>query len=347
MTTKTSKPTTAKTIPTTDVKTSIFQSTDTRDNHALPRFEYRPDNEAIPRVLSVTKIRKLSDLNLSQPWSGLILWTPALAAEGQLLNTKNRPVNQGSINHLKFDMLSGRWTAGGTDAIGFDIQGVLNNGQTRLQAIIESGVSIVLLVATGEPLEALQTKDRGARRTLAQNLKIHGVRHYKQAASFSQYTRLLASGNSNNFRLEMKDILLFLEENKEAFACLEEGFSSSLIRNGRIGGPMLFAYKKDPAAVARFVQSVAKGSNLPEGSPILAYRELVKHDDAKRLTQYEIGQYALCALRMHILGQTVKLRKDGSTPKLPKPKDTASDLAFFLDAYSEDSTVRRWMRGTR
>ena len=75
--------------------------------------------------------------------------TPAMALNWlNTCNTKNRRVNKKHVQNLANEMKSGRWTVNG-ETIAFDEDMVLIDGQHRLHAIIQSGVSIETIVVYG------------------------------------------------------------------------------------------------------------------------------------------------------------------------------------------------------
>jgi len=96
--------------------------------------------------------------------------TPELARAWLSSNTDNRPIKATQVNRLAEDMRLGRWTLT-PDAISFDINGTITNGQHRLAAIVQSGVTVTVMVARGLPLESFQSTDQGCSRSVADALR--------------------------------------------------------------------------------------------------------------------------------------------------------------------------------
>lgn len=71
--------------------------------------------------------------------------TPALAAKWLERNTRNRPLRDSVVLRYAADMRDGKWKVTG-DAIAFDTTGAVINGQHRLWAVLESGVTVKMLV---------------------------------------------------------------------------------------------------------------------------------------------------------------------------------------------------------
>lgn len=97
--------------------------------------------------------------------------TPELAESWLLLNTQNRPISQGRVDQYARDMKDGRWTLT-HQAIGFDTEGKLSDGQHRLAAVVQAGVAIPMLVVHGLDPEATAHVDTGRARTAGDMLSI-------------------------------------------------------------------------------------------------------------------------------------------------------------------------------
>jgi hypothetical protein len=90
-------------------------------------------------------------------------------------NPHNRRVREKDVHTYSRDMANGHWRNTG-EAIKFDEDGNLLDGQHRLHAIAHSGVTIDLLVITGD-LDQEQM-DSGVKRTMADVLKLRGEQNY-------------------------------------------------------------------------------------------------------------------------------------------------------------------------
>jgi len=101
---------------------------------------------------------------------------PHVAAEWLKRNTQNRKTSRLHVEALAHDMEKGNWEVNG-DAIRFDINNTLIDGQHRLQAIIKSGVTIECLVIKNLPSEAFATIDTNKVRGGSDTLSVLGVDH--------------------------------------------------------------------------------------------------------------------------------------------------------------------------
>lgn len=99
--------------------------------------------------------------------------TPEVAREMLLRNTKNRSLRPDYVRQLSDAMKRGEWVVNG-QPIQLAGDGTLLNGQHRLNAIVESGTTVPLLVVRGLPVSTLKTMDVGTRRNLSDVLALHG-----------------------------------------------------------------------------------------------------------------------------------------------------------------------------
>ena len=99
--------------------------------------------------------------------------TPQMAREWLVNNTHNRNISKRLINLFSRDMAAGKWQLNG-DAIRFNCDGLLIDGQHRLLAIVEANTKIKSLVITGLAKECQETVDMGRKRSSADVLSLRG-----------------------------------------------------------------------------------------------------------------------------------------------------------------------------
>ena len=94
--------------------------------------------------------------------------TPEIAAEwlGTMPEYQRKPSPQ-VVAEYAADMENGRWVEGTGDAIRFNKQGQMIDGQHRCLAVIESGCTILVTVIEGLDNEVYMVLDRGKKRTAA------------------------------------------------------------------------------------------------------------------------------------------------------------------------------------
>lgn len=133
--------------------------------------------------MSISSIEHLSKGN---PMSNVTITTetvtPAIALVWLESNTNNRVVRQARVNQYAADMAGGRWLFTG-DPIRMSETGVLLDGQHRLWAIVESGVTLQLVVVRGLADEVFKVLDTGLGRLMADVLRHEGVQNAAHSAA--------------------------------------------------------------------------------------------------------------------------------------------------------------------
>lgn len=116
----------------------------------------------------------LGEYNLPSITIELIDVTPELAQQWLLRNIKNRNLRKGIVAQYGRDMAAGEWAINGSTVV-FDDKDILIDGQHRLNAIAGCdtlGASFPTLVVRGVTEKAKRTIDGGAKRKMADRLKI-------------------------------------------------------------------------------------------------------------------------------------------------------------------------------
>lgn len=101
-----------------------------------------------------------------------VIMTPELAKEYLLMNKKNRKKRQRKVNQYADEMLNGEWDIASDGVIITVYDGILKNGQHRLEAIVESGVTVPMIIykPSTEPI----VFDRGATRKAEDTINCAG-----------------------------------------------------------------------------------------------------------------------------------------------------------------------------
>lgn len=117
-----------------------------------------------------------------------VLVTPELALKILDLNTENRPVRYREVELWKNVIESGkyRYTHQG---VAIDSNGVLQDGQHRLSAVVATEVSVEMQISIGMPPENYDAIDTGLRRTFGDVVARHGFGNRNRVGTA---TRLIA-----------------------------------------------------------------------------------------------------------------------------------------------------------
>lgn len=140
---------------------------------------------------------------------------PDLARHWLTLNhPENRKAKPKAVKRYVRDMRNGWWVFAPEPLI-FSQGGVLQNGQNRLLAVAESGVTVWLMVDFGWPEDLIQRIDRGASRTNADALSMEGI---ASATTLSgAYSFVVKYGNTVGTPLRWGQVLPTASEALEAY----------------------------------------------------------------------------------------------------------------------------------
>ena len=105
-------------------------------------------------------------------------------------NEGNRPLNMSTVNIYAQRMLRGEFVLS-NDAITFDAEGRLLNGQHRLKAVVQSDTEQPFLVLRGVPADTFTVMDDGKKRTPGDVLSIAGIRGATNMAALVRTVMLL------------------------------------------------------------------------------------------------------------------------------------------------------------
>ncbi len=116
-----------------------------------------------------------------------VLVTPELATKLLELNTNNRPLRRADVDHWKSILLNGNYHYT-HQGIALDVRPVLQDGQNRLKAIEESGISVLMMVSAGMPVANFPVLDVQRRRNYTDVLFRAG---YHNATKLGSAARML------------------------------------------------------------------------------------------------------------------------------------------------------------
>lgn len=147
--------------------------------------------------------------------------TPDIARQMLEKNANNRPLSKKTLERYTRLMKDGEWGIT-TDAIGFDVNGRLMNGQHRLNAVIESGTEQTFFVVDDLPCDSFGYTDEGRNRTASDVLFIgRGAKQCSVLAAIIRSHISLGKGyrmrSSDAFRPSNEQILVEYDKNKDVY----------------------------------------------------------------------------------------------------------------------------------
>jgi hypothetical protein len=260
--------------------------------------------------------------------------TPAMAKEWLQRNTHNRNLRERVVNGYATDMASGAWLEDG-QSIKFAADGTLLDGQHRLAAIVQSGVTIRLLVVRDLPNHTQDTMDTGAKRTMADVLKLRGEAHVVilaaallRVAKWKQgYRKNLKRGG--NATVTNRQLLEILNEHPELRRSAEiaERVRSVIALNGSTAALCHWLFNSiDKSDCAYFFARLGDGVGLDGEDPIYALRRALANlaNQQGRPDETHVNALVIKAWNLFREGKTVQIlvwRAGGAKPEpFPEPK---------------------------
>lgn len=239
--------------------------------------------------------------NLRARW---VLVTPTLAAALLEGNSQNRRLRKARVELYARVMTRGQWRVT-HQGIAIDRTGRVVDAQHRLHAIIESGVSVWMLMVEGaDPLTRLSV-DNHVPRTAADSLGLIRGEDFRLKGAI---VNVIRTG------LYLRTEKLTSDELADLIDKYERGLSwiSSVPRpTGRLGiapvlGAFVYAYPAAPEIVATAYQEYTEGS-VTASEPMGRLREFVLGDSSSRsgsaLIRTEVFRKTLSAIHARVHGE--------------------------------------------
>jgi hypothetical protein len=236
--------------------------------------------------------------------------TPALAKEWLATNKTNRGVSKAHQKKLEADMRAGRWVLNG-EAIKFDANGDLLDGQHRLHAVINTGITIRTLVIIGVQTAAFATMDTGRSRSLADVLSIsgqHAVAPTKLAAGVRMAMLLERGQIETSEVIPHPDALKWFELNPQitAFAYAPK-ITRALLPSPVYCGLQYHLWKSHPVKSAEFFDKFETGADLGTTHPIKVLRDRLTIQKGRlgSLRPLEVMALTIKAWNLFLTGKSI------------------------------------------
>lgn len=194
--------------------------------------------------------------------SAVIYMTADLARLILEHNTRNRKISRSVIDKYKAEIRNKEWyaTCGG---VGIDVNGVVIDGQHRLIAIAETGITVPLLVVWGLPPAAQLKIDRQLRRTLYDNFKLGGLDAGRKAVQIATALVKMQGGPQAD-----SEIRACLEARHDAIAAVVDltpvqkcGWTAAVC------AAFVPAWEIDPPRTQEFIAKALDPHSLDGGDP--------------------------------------------------------------------------------
>lgn len=258
-----------------------------------------------------------------------MLVTPKMAEQWLEKNTGNRPLSDRTVHYLFVQMKKGRWQIS-TDAIGFDEDGRLLNGQHRLNALIKYGKPLEMLVAFGLSPTAFKVLDTGRIRTAGDALGIGGYENPSAKAAIAKFMLMFKKGlrgsGSRESAISNTEIFDFCEKNPKVNEVHEKTLKITRkfksIQNKYIGGLYWMFSDIDQKYADAFFELYSSGAGLTENHPVFILRQKLILDDQSIKKYPKMDKVAWTILAWNAFRQGKKLtrfRWNAKSDEFPKP----------------------------
>ncbi len=238
-----------------------------------------------------------------------IMWvTPEMAREWLKRNSGNRPLSQTTVAGYVDEQINGRWRLVG-DAIQIDTQGTLINGQHRMTAVSQSGVTCQFLVLFDCDDETKSLIDLGRARTVSDTLRMeYGIERARMVTGAVSALDLFV--HERKLKMTVGHAIEMLDPFGQALRWVTRAMpGKSRFSSSPIVAALTYAHRTAPAAVEEFTTQLLVGDELKAESPILKCRNHILQrggagtaSDEKRHTFLLV----LTAIRHHLNKQRTR-----------------------------------------
>jgi hypothetical protein len=257
------------------------------------------------------------------PFSEITSMTPGLASVILSRNEGNRNIKETKAQHFASDMIAGRWSFNGEAVIIAD-NGSLNDGQHRLQAVIEANVTVPMMLVFGVTRESRMTVDQGSARGAGDYLSMDGMPYAKNAATAARFIIAFERSEGRNLGTRQKitnaEIVARVRADEDIVKAAQYAHKHlksyhKLVSHTVMASCFYILSDVHPAAALAFMDQVCLGENIKRGDPAYAVRAAFQSDRRyERADAMEVIFHGWNKYRQH---QPLKLiRVNGTFPAL-------------------------------
>lgn len=260
-------------------------------------------------------------VNMTPKWAAELLAADADAWPEGMQNRAFKPANEA---YLVSEIKAGRWKLN-AETVKMNCNGAILDGQHRLSAIVKSGVTVPLLLVTGLDVDVLSTIDRGAIRTTADWLSMHGEMNANVLAAAATIVDRIrrAKGWRGSKEFSPGAVAGILEANpglRDSVALTTRAeFRQPVISRAASAALHYLFSEIDSEAATQFFVDLARGANLPPGDPVLVLRErsLSAKLRGESLSREELTALAIKSWNARRIGKTIKVLRFNRGEEFP------------------------------
>lgn len=260
------------------------------------------------------------------PAARLVEMSPTLAEAILQNNPMNRSLGSGRVERYAREMREGRWKYNG-DTIRIAHDGALLDGQHRLWAVIESGVTVPMLVVDGLEHDVMPTLDTGRPRGLHDVFTIAGHRNSKLLAASlrwlywyeSKPRRVRMSGVSATH----SELMALLEANPDFSDRVSEVTPKkraiTIVPSSIVAFTYAMASRADEDLAAKWLRLLDEGTGMDAQHPVLQLRERLIADrgSKSRLPSQDVCAFAIKSWNYLVTGKRVAFLRWSEAEEFP------------------------------
>lgn len=215
-----------------------------------------------------------------EPFSEIATITPSIAKHILERNDDNRRITQSLVDQIATDIADGLWQLNG-ESIVISRDGILNDGQHRLNAIIKSGIPVRSVVMFGVSRESRTTVDMGAARKAGDLLTMNHVSNTTVAAGCARLLIMyhkgqFSTGKNGNPAPTKQQIVAYYHKTAKVIDRASAVASNNTFFKKSSGTAWAAAHailmQKNKDAAELFFHKAASGESLKRGDAILTLR---------------------------------------------------------------------------
>lgn len=220
----------------------------------------------------------------NKPTMHIVDLTPTLAEFMLKTNDENRRIRSTKLGHYVSDIKAGKWVLNGEPII-IAKNGAMNDGQHRCAAVVESGLSIPVVMMFGLSRDSRDTLDQGAMRSASDVLQMRGSPNSTLTASIARfvisYERSFGKNMGAPSRVTTSDVVDRVSSDPMIGA--SGSFANMLYYHCRgLFGAQVAGFchyilaRVDPNMARHYLESVGRGENLSSGDPAFEVRNKIQ-----------------------------------------------------------------------
>lgn len=226
-----------------------------------------------------------------EPFSGLETLTVDRAEVLWAVNEENRNLSPACLADICRDIRNKAYRLNGETVV-VSSGGLLNDGQHRVRAVIETGIPIRTFMVFGVDRDSRRTLDTGRARTTGNFISMEGGKHANRASQVAFWLLMHRLGlfeqNGTQKGIPTKsEVIAYWFQNAET---IEEAINVVRIKNAlemRSSGPLATAFvlisRVNPNGAREFFSKLCEGGGYEIGSPIHRLRSRIIEMQGARL----------------------------------------------------------------